>query len=213
MSSTTEESADVVAASPPTNQVSAEFDGVGDVVAGEFKSLANKSAVDWIRNDVDYSRRSILATTAFIQPVPAAQPSPDSVIQPIRLLSSTEAADLTATTAAMTKTTTHTSHKPSTRKPGKGTKGRRNHVVAAAVENGLSTEITTIKTCEAIDRWDQPCAQVVVGGHKGKVSRHWCAVHQLEELKVVDEFLGESPPSSLARKAITQVDFRLRPQT
>lgn len=48
---------------------------------------------------------------------------------------------------------------------------------------------TGVKTCEALDRWDEPCVEIVVGGHKGKVARHWCALHEAEERKVSEEFL------------------------
>ncbi|SCV72973.1 BQ2448_6898 [Microbotryum intermedium] len=47
----------------------------------------------------------------------------------------------------------------------------------------------SIKTCEAIDRWHEQCTEVVVGGHKGKVNRDWCHVHEIEQAQVKQEFL------------------------
>ncbi|KAK4053588.1 hypothetical protein OIO90_003827 [Microbotryomycetes sp. JL221] len=44
------------------------------------------------------------------------------------------------------------------------------------------------KRCEAIDRWERACNEIVVGGIKGKVSRQWCIVHEREELVVRQEF-------------------------
>lgn len=48
-----------------------------------------------------------------------------------------------------------------------------------------------VKICEALDRWGESCDEVVVGGHKGKVARSWCAVHETEERRVRFEFTGE----------------------
>ncbi|SGY20148.1 BQ5605_C017g08492 [Microbotryum silenes-dioicae] len=47
----------------------------------------------------------------------------------------------------------------------------------------------SIKTCQAIDRWQEQCTEVVVGGHKGKVNRDWCHVHEIEQAQVKHEFI------------------------
>lgn len=54
-----------------------------------------------------------------------------------------------------------------------------------AVANGYEDEL---KRCEAVTRSDESCSNVVVGGHKGKVSRLWCATHENEERVVRQEF-------------------------
>ncbi|GAA5895610.1 hypothetical protein JCM5296_003761 [Sporobolomyces johnsonii] len=46
----------------------------------------------------------------------------------------------------------------------------------------------SVKTCEALDRYDERCDDVVVGGWKGKVRRLWCQVHEEEEKSVRASF-------------------------
>lgn len=67
----------------------------------------------------------------------------------------------------------------------------------------------SVKTCCAIDRWDEPCTEVVVGGHKGKVARWWCARHELEEQVVRDEFASASLPLPSPSVRRTDADWSL----
>ncbi|GAA5989960.1 hypothetical protein JCM10908_002397 [Rhodotorula pacifica] len=46
----------------------------------------------------------------------------------------------------------------------------------------------SVKTCEAVDRYDELCDEVVVGGWKGKVPRRWCQIHEDEEKHVRSSF-------------------------
>ncbi|GJN93982.1 hypothetical protein Rhopal_007045-T1 [Rhodotorula paludigena] len=46
----------------------------------------------------------------------------------------------------------------------------------------------SVKTCEAVDRYDELCEEVVVGGWKGKVRRRWCQMHEDEEKHVRSSF-------------------------
>ncbi|GAA5866461.1 hypothetical protein JCM8547_000632 [Rhodosporidiobolus lusitaniae] len=47
----------------------------------------------------------------------------------------------------------------------------------------------SVKTCEAISRYNEPrCEEVVVGGWKGKVRRRWCQMHEDEERHVRGSF-------------------------
>lgn len=46
----------------------------------------------------------------------------------------------------------------------------------------------SVKTCEAVDRYDELCEEVVVGGWKGKVPRRWCQIHEDEEKHVRSSF-------------------------
>ncbi|KPV71941.1 uncharacterized protein RHOBADRAFT_56316 [Rhodotorula graminis WP1] len=55
----------------------------------------------------------------------------------------------------------------------------------------------SVKTCEAVDRYDELCDEVVVGGWKGKVPRRWCQMHEDEEKHVRASFW--SAVSSLPR--------------
>ena len=58
----------------------------------------------------------------------------------------------------------------------------------------------SVKTCEAVDRYDELCDEVVVGGWKGKVPRRWCQMHEDEEKHVRASFWSASSspsPSSL----------------
>lgn len=171
-----------MSATSPTEMQALAPPAPASVTLSASDEAARKSTVDWLRHDDEYSRRSILASTSFVQALPPAQPSPEAFIAPARLLDPAEAAALSSNP---------TPHPvKGTRRTGKGVKGKRNAPLAHSVQES-GVEVTTVKTCEAIDRWDQSCTQVVVGGHKGKVSRNWCSIHQAEELKVVDEFLGK----------------------
>ncbi|BGP35287.1 hypothetical protein JCM10296v2_007122 [Rhodotorula toruloides] len=59
----------------------------------------------------------------------------------------------------------------------------------------------SVKTCEAVDRYDEVCGEVVVGGWKGKVPRRWCQMHEDEEKFVRASFWNSV--SSLPRLART----------
>ncbi|GAA6021939.1 hypothetical protein JCM10207_002607 [Rhodosporidiobolus poonsookiae] len=46
----------------------------------------------------------------------------------------------------------------------------------------------SVKVCEAVDRYEDRCDEVVVGGWKGKVRRRWCQMHDDEEKHVRGSF-------------------------
>lgn len=52
----------------------------------------------------------------------------------------------------------------------------------------------SVKTCEAVDRYETRCGEVVVGGWKGKVRRRWCQMHEDEEKHVRGSFWSAFTP-------------------
>ncbi|BGP20024.1 hypothetical protein JCM10213_000594 [Rhodosporidiobolus nylandii] len=46
----------------------------------------------------------------------------------------------------------------------------------------------SVKVCQAVDRYEEKCGEVVVGGWKGKVRRRWCQMHEDEEKHVRGSF-------------------------
>ncbi|GAA5905165.1 hypothetical protein JCM6882_000398 [Rhodosporidiobolus microsporus] len=46
----------------------------------------------------------------------------------------------------------------------------------------------SVKQCDAVDRYNERCEEVVVGGWKGKVRRRWCQMHEDEEKHVRGSF-------------------------
>lgn len=67
----------------------------------------------------------------------------------------------------------------------------------------------SVKTCEAVDRYDELCDEVVVGGWKGKVPRRWCQIHEDEEKHVRSSFWSTLQPNCQPRKLfeLTISDF------
>lgn len=70
----------------------------------------------------------------------------------------------------------------------------------------------SVKTCEAVDRYDELCDEVVVGGWKGKVPRRWCQIHEDEEKHVRSSFWSTCRQKKLfscvIALALTISDFR-----
>ncbi|GAA6039400.1 hypothetical protein JCM8097_002838 [Rhodosporidiobolus ruineniae] len=61
-------------------------------------------------------------------------------------------------------------------------------VVRVKTDEGELEAYGSVKKCEAVDRYNDKCDEVVVGGWKGKVRRRWCAVHEEEEKRVRGSF-------------------------
>lgn len=57
-----------------------------------------------------------------------------------------------------------------------------------AAKKRAAREEDGTKLCEAVDRAEVRCEQVVVGGEKGKVRRSWCLEHEAEQAGLRREF-------------------------